>query len=73
MRVLKILGIIFAVIASMVGGAAFRMVEILNDPNPLPVPKTEPKLARNAEPKPQSPVSQLAAASEDTELAVAGL
>lgn len=68
MRVLKILGIIFAVIASMVGGAAFRMVEILNDPNPLPIPKTESKLARNVEPKAES---QLAVSSEDAELAVA--
>ena len=40
MRVLKILGIIFMVVASAVGGAALRLMEVLNDPNPLPIPKT---------------------------------
>ncbi|MBQ6971471.1 MAG: LCP family protein [Synergistaceae bacterium] len=35
---LKILGIIFMVTASAVGGAALRLMELLNDPNPLPVP-----------------------------------
>ena len=29
------------VIASTVGGAAFRLMEVLNDPNPLPLPKTQ--------------------------------
>ena len=40
MKVLKILGIIFMVVASAVGGAALRLMEVLNDPNPLPIPKT---------------------------------
>lgn len=40
MRVLKILGIIFMVVASAVGGAALRLMEVLNDPNPLPTPQT---------------------------------
>lgn len=43
MRTLKILGIIFMVIASTIGGAAFRLMEVLNDPNPLPIPKLQPK------------------------------
>ena len=79
MRVLKILGIIFMVIASMVGGAAFRMAELLNDPNPLPTPKAESRLAQTA--RPQTPAKtdegdkpEIAesASSDDTELAVAG-
>ena len=41
MRLLKILGIIFAVLSSMLGGAAFRLMEVLHDPNPLPLPKTQ--------------------------------
>lgn len=46
MRVLKILGIIFMVTASTVGGVALRLAEVLNDPNPLPVPQTsKPKSA----------------------------
>ena len=40
MRMLKILGIIFLVTASAVGGAALRLMEVLNDPNPLPIPQT---------------------------------
>ena len=39
MRVLKILGIIFMVTASAVGGVAVRLMEVLNDPNPLPIPQ----------------------------------
>ena len=39
MKVLKILGIIFMVIASAIGGAALRLMEVLNDPNPLPIPQ----------------------------------
>ena len=38
MRILKILGIIFMVISSMLGGAAVRLMEVWNDPNPLPLP-----------------------------------
>lgn len=41
MKVLKILGMIFLVTASAVGGAALRLMEVLNDPNPLPLPKTQ--------------------------------
>ena len=68
MRVLKVLGIIFMVISSLVGGAAFRIAEILNDPNPLPLPKTQAKQA-----KPQTQITaqpQNDGASVDTELAV---
>lgn len=46
MRVLKILGIIFMVTASAIGGAALRLMEVLNDPNPLPIPQaSQPKSA----------------------------
>ncbi|MBR4195603.1 MAG: LCP family protein [Synergistaceae bacterium] len=45
MRVLKILGIIFMVVASAVGGAALRLMEVLNDPNPLPIPKASQQKA----------------------------
>lgn len=41
MKVLKIIGIIFMIIASLVGGATVRLMEILNDPNPLPLPKVQ--------------------------------
>ena len=70
MRVLKILGIIFMVISSLVGGAAFRLVEILNDPNPLPIPKTQPQEEQTTQPQTQSQAKQ-ESASVDTELAVA--
>ncbi|MBQ7219465.1 MAG: LCP family protein [Synergistaceae bacterium] len=69
MRVLKILGIIFMVISSLVGGAAFRLAEMLNDPNPLPTPKTQPKAARLPKPQSETP-AQSESASVDTELAV---
>ena len=70
MKVIKILGIIFMVVSSLVGGAAFRLVEILNDPNPLPSPKAQPKLSQTAQPKTQTP-KQETSTSVDTELAVA--
>ena len=62
MRILKILGLIVMAISSMVGGAAVRLVEIWNDPNPLPVPKSQKAEAT----KPRTRVSS----SGDTELAV---
>ena len=72
MKVLKILGAIFMIVSSLVGGAAFRMVEILNDPNPLPLPKNDSKLAQAVRPQPQT-VSEdkEAKAAQDDELAVA--
>ncbi|MBQ3403161.1 MAG: LCP family protein [Synergistaceae bacterium] len=66
MRVLKILGIIFMVIASAVGGAALRIMELLNDPNPLPSSKASLPIVSQA----QSPTPDVAASSVDTELAV---
>ena len=62
MRVLKILGIIFMAVSSMLGGAAVRLVEIWNDPNPLPLPKSQKAEVQPAKPKANSSV--------DTELAV---
>ena len=72
MKVLKILGAIFMIVSSLVGGAAFRMVEILNDPNPLPLPKNDSKLAQAVRPQPQT-VSEdkEAKAAQYDELAVA--
>ena len=70
MKTLKILGIIFMVIASTVGGAAFRLMEILNDPNPLPLPKTtqtQPK----SQPQAKSEQEPSKIISGDAELAVA--
>lgn len=67
MRVLKILGIIFMVAASAIGGAALRLMEVLNDPNPLPIPKASPLRAEI----PQQPLPQTTeSASVTTELAV---
>ena len=54
MRVLKVLGIIFMVISSLVGGAAFKLAEVLNDPNPLPLPKAQNKTAQTPKPKTQT-------------------
>ena len=48
MKTLKILGIIFIIMASTIGGAAFRLMEVLNDPNPLPLPKPVKPQAQNA-------------------------
>lgn len=62
MRVLKILGIIFMIISSMLGGAAVRLMEVLHDPNPLPVPKSQKAELQQSKPKANSSV--------DTELAV---
>ena len=63
MRVLKILGLIVMAISSMLGGAAVRLVEVWNDPNPLPTPKAQQKAET---PRPKARVSS----SGDTELAV---
>ena len=65
MRVLKIIGLIFMVIASAVGGAALRLMEVLNDPNPLPTPKVSQS---KTELPPQT--SQTESASVTAELAV---
>mgnify|MGYP002856606230 CR=1 FL=1 len=67
MNILKIIGIIFMIIASLIGGATVRIMEILNDPNPLPIPKTQPQTESAQTEKPQD-----TARPEDTELAVAG-
>ena len=66
MNILKIIGIIFMIIASLVGGATVRLMEILNDPNPLPIPK-----AQQEQPKKLQPQSQEEGREVDTELAVA--
>ncbi|MBQ3449380.1 MAG: LCP family protein [Synergistaceae bacterium] len=61
MRILKILGIIFMMISSMLGGAAVRLMEVWNDPNPLPLPKSQ----KAETSRPRAKLS-----SGDTELAV---
>lgn len=66
MKTLKILGIIFMIIASTIGGAAFRLMEVLNDPNPLPIPKIQPK-NNNVQARPEAGKIIM---SGDTELAV---
>jgi len=38
MRILKILGITFTIVASLIGGAAVKLLEVWNDPNILPIP-----------------------------------
>ncbi len=65
MNVLKIIGIIFMITASLIGGATVRLMEILNDPNPLPIPKaqTQPDTSQPKQPDSSNAVS--------TELAVA--
>ncbi len=64
---LKIIGIIFMVTASAVGGAALRLMELLNDPNPLPIPQASQK---KAELPPQIMQSSPESASVSSELAV---
>ncbi len=71
MRVLKILGIIFMIASSMIGGAAFRLAEVLNDPNPLPIPKKEPQTVETTTPQNQEDPDSKEAKPTDTELAVA--
>lgn len=63
MKMLKILGIIFMVIASTIGGAALRLMEVLNDPNPLPTPKPSQTVSPQTAKPSGTP-------SADTELAV---
>ena len=69
MRILKIIGIIFVIAASTLGGAAFRLMEVLNDPNPLPTPK---KVQTQSEKVTQSKTSNenQSSKSSETELAV---
>ena len=67
MKTLKILGIIFTILASTIGGAAFRLMEVLNDPNPLPIPKVQQK--NNIQTKTRAS-EQNKILSGDTELAV---
>ena len=68
---LKILGIIFAVMSSMLGGAAFRLMEVLHDPNPLPLPEKRAQQSQdNTKVQPQIRI-QDDNDSNDTELAVA--
>ena len=64
MKFLKILGIIFAVISSLMGGAAFRLMEVLHDPNPLPIPKTQQQQNKT------QPKVRVQDENNDTELAV---
>ena len=66
---LKILGIIFMIIASMLGGATVRLMEVLHDPNPLPLPKAQTE-KQTPTTKPQTEIAQTTS-SGDTELAVA--
>ena len=50
MRVLKILGIILIVISSTLAGAAVRVMEVINDPSTLPVPKAITKIRQVIQP-----------------------
>ena len=58
------------VISSLVGGAAFRLAEILNDPSPLPLPKQQTAKTQTAKPQAQNQPQEVKS-SGDTELAVA--
>ncbi len=40
MRFLKILGMIIMIASSALGGATVKVMEVMNDPNPLPTPRT---------------------------------
>ncbi|MBQ7578803.1 MAG: LCP family protein [Synergistaceae bacterium] len=64
MRVLKILGIVFTIIASLIGGATVKLLEVWNDPNILPLPASRTRETR----QPTQPGS----VSADSELAVSG-
>ena len=47
MRLIKIIGVIFMIIASTLGGATVKLMEVFNDPNPLPVPKASRQVSKD--------------------------
>ncbi|MBQ4469142.1 MAG: LCP family protein [Synergistaceae bacterium] len=47
MRLIKIIGVIFMIIAALLGGATVKLMEVFNDPNPLPVPRTSRKVSKD--------------------------
>ena len=47
MRLIKIIGVIFMIIASTLGGATVKLMEVFNDSNPLPVPKASRRVSRD--------------------------
>lgn len=63
MRVVRILFMVFMIIASTMGGAFLKFTEVMNDPNPLPTPKANNELV--AQPQENSTTSG------ETELVVA--
>ena len=64
MRVLKILGIVFTIIASLIGGATVKLLEVWNDPNILPLPSSRTRETRQP--------AQSGSVSADSDLAISG-
>ncbi len=62
MRFLKILGMIIMIASSALGGATVKVMEVMNDPNPLPTPRA----SRVTKPESNTQIST----SGETELAV---
>ncbi len=67
MRILKVIGLIFMAISSMLGGAAVRLVEVWNDPNPLPLPKSQKAESANPRTKLSSGDTELAVSEKSSE------
>ena len=61
------------IISSTVGGAAFRLMEVLNDPNPLPLPKSQTSnRTKTEQPRTSQEKNEKNVSSDgETELAVA--
>ena len=63
MRVIRVLFMVFMIIASTMGGAALKFMEVMNDPNPLPIPKAKVESSQQTQEKVIN--------SGDTELVIA--
>ncbi len=68
MRFIKVIGITFMIIASLLGGATVKLMEVFNDPNPLPVPKASRKISKDRVAQPQTQTQSESVG--DSELAV---
>ena len=65
MRILKILGITFTIVASLIGGAAVKLLEVWHDPNILPIPAS-----RTRENNKPAKSGQAGSVSADSDLAI---
>ena len=70
MRLIKIIGVIFMIIASTLGGATVKLMEVFNDPNPLPVPKASRRVSTDNAPGNNNNQSQNQSQLVESDLAV---